>query len=265
MTRRRSRSAPRGITKVELLACLLAVAGGVWIGASYVGLNLNQAAYDALDETELLTRIPEDWRPVNPECPDGDCPSEEEVRSGQLQELRSQLDGLRSEVDLITGGVEPLPQGESTLTDELRAARDTTLPYWNSLREVVTEVTALQARVAPLREAEQYARGLSVRRRAMEYGLDAVKLLDPEGVDPQAVEAAGRVAEWFEHGAETIGSAVEIRSRQQVGGRSVTGVELWRSLEVDLAKRTELVRRKTRETAGYLASRYFVEFPPLEL
>lgn len=261
----RTRSAARGLSKFELLAALIAVAGGMWIGANYVGLDLNQTAYDALDDTELLGKIPEDWRPPNPECPDGDCPSEEEIRQGQLDDLREQLDGLREEVNLITGGVEPLPQGESTLTAELRTKRDRTLPYWNTLREIVTEVTTLQQRVASFQDPEKYARALSVRRRAMDYGLDAVKLLDDEGVDPQAVEAAGRVSEWFQHGAETIGSAVEIRSRQQIGGRSVTGVELWRSLEADLAKRTELVRRKTRETAGYLSSRYFTEFTPLDL
>lgn len=261
----RNRSASRGLSKFELLASLIAVGGGVWIGAQYVGLDLNQAAYDALDETELLGQIPSDWRPVNPECPDGDCPTDEEIRQQQLVALQLQLRGLWEEVGLITGSLDPLPQGESTLSPELRVTRDRTQAYWNSLRQIVGEVTSLQQRVAPLKEAEKYARALSVRRRAMDYGLEAVKLLDDEGVDPQAIEVTGRVAEWFERGAETIGSAIEIRSRQAVGGRSVTGGELWRSLEVDLAKRTELVQRKARETAGYLSSRYFAEFSSLDL
>ncbi len=255
----------RGISKIELLGCLIAVGGGVWIGAQYVGLNLQGAAYQALDEAELLTQIPEEWRPENPDCPDGDCPSPEDVRLERQALLVGELHELRHEVALLTGDAADGSDEAATLSEEDRRVRDSSQAYWAALSSVIGQVTKIQSRVSPYLGSEQHARALSARRRALEYGRSAVELLDTEGVDSEAVATGWRVAEWFGQGAETLQAALEIRSHQAIEGRSVSGSDVWANIEADLAKRTDLVRRKSRETAAYLSGRYFVEFPPLEL
>ena len=73
-----------------------------------MGLDLNKAAYQALDETELLTQIPDEWRPVNPDCPDGDCPDPAELRRAeqQIPALLAELDALRMEVARLRAGAD---------------------------------------------------------------------------------------------------------------------------------------------------------------
>lgn len=257
-----------GISTIELLGCLLAVAGGVWIGAQYVDLDLHGAAYQALDETELLTQIPTEWRPTNPDCPNGDCPDPAELRRAEEQRLRVELEELRYEVARLAGGKPPIDvegMDISSLTAEENLLRDRTQSYWQGLSEIVFEVTAIQQRVLPYTGTDEHSRALAVRRRALEYGQEAVYLLNTEGVAPEAVATGVRVAEWFGHGSETLNTAVTLRSRQAVGGRSVSAADLWANTEADLQKRTELVRRRSRETSAYLTTKYFAEFPPLGL
>ncbi|MEO0530321.1 MAG: hypothetical protein AAF266_07045 [Planctomycetota bacterium] len=257
-----------GISKIELITCLLAVAGGVWIGAQYVGLDLQGAAYQALDETELLTQIPTEWRPVNPECPDGDCPSEADLRRVEEQRLQAELEELRYEVARLAGGKPPIDLADakaSSLTAEQQQARDRTQAYWQGLSEIVFEVTAIQQRVAPFKGTDEQSRALAVRRRALDYGEEAIQVLDTEGVDSEAITTGYRVAEWFGHGSETLNKALELRSRQPVGGRAMSAADVWAYTEADLQKRTDLVRRKSQETSAYLTSKFFAEFPPLGL
>jgi len=258
----------RGLSKIELLGCLGAVAGGVWIGAQYLNLDLHGAAYQALDETELLTRIPEEWRPVNPDCPDGDCPSKEEVRVAELTRLRSELEDLRFEVARLAWNNPDLSEelaASAKLSDEQIATRDRTQAYWQDLTQIVFDVTSIQERVAPFTGTAEHSRALAVRRRALEYGQHAAGLLSPEGVDPQAVATGVRISEWLGHGAQTLQQALELRGSQAVAGRAVPAAAVWAQTEAELQKRTELVRRKSRETAAYLTTRYFVAFPPLDL
>ncbi|TWT95999.1 hypothetical protein Pla108_30780 [Botrimarina colliarenosi] len=258
----------RGLSYFETLGCLVGVAGGLWIGAQYFNVDLNGAAYQALNETEMLDQIPAEWRPANPDCPDGDCPDPAEARAAEQSRLNAKLEELRFEVARLSGGVDETPASvdESTsLTPADVAVRDRTHVYWQKLSRIVFEVTAIQNLVEPYAGTEQQPRALAVRRRSMEYGHEATSLLDVEGVDPEAIATGVRVSEWFTHSAEQLQTALELKTRQPVGGRSVSGAELWAQTEAEVSKRTELVRRKSQETSAYLTSKYFAEFPPLGL
>lgn len=261
------KAARQALSKVEFLGCLMAVAGGLWIGSNYLGVDLNGAAYQALDETELLTKLPEEWRPPNPECPDGNCPDPEEIRAAEIVRLRSELEEIRFEVSrLRTGSAGAHDSQESTSLSEVqRETRDRTLGYWQGLSQIVHEVATVQRTVQPYSGTEQHSQALAVRRRALEYGHQAATLLDAQGVDPDAVATGARVAEWYAQGAEKLRAAVELKTSQPVGGRSVSAGELWASTEADLRKRTELLMRKSQETSAYLTSKYFTDFLPLGL
>lgn len=263
-----SRSARRrALSKIEFLGCLVAVGGGLWIGSNYLGVDLNGAAYQALDETELLTQIPEEWRPPNPECPNGDCPDPEELRAAELLRLRSELEELRFEVTRLTRGPQSPESGEesTSLSEADRVSRDRTLSYWQGLSQIVFEVATIQSMVQPYAGTEVHSQALAVRRRALEYGHEAAELLNTDGVDPEAIATGLRVAEWYSQGAEKLRTALELKSSQPVGGRSVTAAELWAQTETDLQKRTDLVLRKSQETSAYLTSKYFTDFLPLGL
>ena len=254
-----------GLSRFEVLTSLLAVAGGLWIGAQYYNVDLNGAAYQALDETQLLEKLPPDWRPPNPDCPNGDCPDPAEVRAAEEARLTAKLKELQFEVArLSTGEAGAADPAQSTsLTESDIATRELTQAYWQSLTRIVFEVSAIQNVVAPYAGTELQSRALAVRRRSLEYGHEATNLLDIEGVDPEAVATGVRVSEWFAQSAAQLNTALELKTRQPVGNRSVSAADVWAQTEAELQKRTELVHRKSQETSAYLSSKYFADFPPL--
>lgn len=261
-----SRSARRNALSIlEVLGCVVAIGGGVWIGATYFGVDLNGAAYQALDEAELLTKLPEEWRPVNPECPDGNCPDPAEVFAAEQARLQAELDELRFEVARMASGPQAKQADDraGSLSPEDREKRDATQAYWQELGAIAFEVTAIQQRVQSIATPDDQGRVLALRRRALEYGNEATQLLPIDGVDERAVEAGVRLAEWFEHSAETIQSAIDLRSHQAVSGRSVSAANIVAQAEAELKKRTDFLRRKSAESSAYLTGRYFTDFPPL--
>jgi hypothetical protein len=257
-----ARSARRcGITRVEFLGVLLAIGGGAYIGSQYLGVDLNRVAYKALDESKLLQKIPNEWRPVNPDCPNGDCPEPHELRAAAELKLRSELDRLKVEISRLGSSSADEP---AKLDPALEAERDTTLAYWQRLSDIVSTVEALQTRVEPFATSVDRARVFALRRRAMEYGQQAIDLLDPQGVEPRAVETGIRLAEWYMQGAELLARAGDLTAKQHEG-RTVPAERHLGLSESDHEKRSELVRRKVDDAAVYLHSRFLTPFPPLSL
>lgn len=255
-----------GLSRFEILTSLLAVAGGLWIGAQYYNVDLNGAAYQALDESHLLEKLPPDWRPPNPDCPNGDCPNPAEVRAVEEARLTAKLKELQFEVARLSGGGEggSADQSQTTsLTESDIAVRERTQAYWQGLTRIVFEVSAIHNVVAPYAGTDLQSRALAVRRRSLEYGHEATNLLDIDGVDPEAIATGVRVSEWFAQSAEQLNTALELKTRQPVGKRSLSAADVWAQAEAELQMRTELVRRKSQETSAYLTSKYFADFPPL--
>jgi hypothetical protein len=256
------RSVPRcGITRIEFLGVLLAIGGGTYIGAQYLGVDLHRAAYRALDESKLLQKIPNEWRPANPDCPNGDCPEPHELRAQAELKLQSELDRLKVEISRLGTVSSDEP---AKLDPALELERDNSIAYWQRLSDIVSTVEALQTRVEPFAASGDRARVFALRRRALEYGQQAIDLLDPQGVDPRAVETGIRLSEWYLHGAELLGRAGDLTAKQH-DGRTIPAERLLGQSEHDHEKRTELVRRKVDDAAVYLHSRFLVPFPPLSL
>ena len=80
-----------GLSVLEFVGCVIAVVGGIWLGAIYLGVDLRRVAHEALSDTELLEKVPEDWRPVGAE-------EEHMTREQLVTTLREELSGLRTEI-----------------------------------------------------------------------------------------------------------------------------------------------------------------------
>lgn len=258
----------RGMTTTELLGCVFCLAGGLWIGANYLGVDLNKAAYVALDETELLGQLPDDWRPENPDCPDGDCPDPSEVRRAERQLLDAELAALRLEVARLRAGAPGVQQdneGGEILDEQTAVARDRTVVYWQELSEIVGDVTKLHERIAQVADPQEQAHVLVVRRRALGYGQRAIGLLETDGVDPRALEAGSRLATWYTDSAATLEAAGDPATRPDAAGRAVSASRVLDQAQRQYEQQSDLVRRKTEETCVFLNTRYLVELPPLAL
>ncbi|TWT48552.1 hypothetical protein [Botrimarina hoheduenensis] len=258
-----------GLGLLEIVGCLVAMAIGIWLGAQYLGVDLNGAAYKALDETELLTKLPEEWRPVNPECPDGDCPDPQEVRLVEAAMLQQELDDLRFEVARLraphTGKQSTPAPSEALLSAEEQRVRTLSTAYWQRLAEIVAELDHIEQHTQGLLGSDEHARVLAVRRRSYDYGARAIRHLDPAGVDERALEVGVRVSEWCEHGAQMLVDSADLAGRQAVDGRSVRAEQVWAQSKQEHEMLTDLVRRKSLDTLVYLNGKYFVELLELPL
>lgn len=255
-----------GVSLFQVTTLLCASGLGVWLGARSLGVPVENILYGALDQSTVLERLPEEWRPQKPECPTGDCadtPTPEE----RAAQLRSELNSLRLEVAAIRLRVDSDPNVPVVAGEELEALRaaqrDATVAYWARIREVAAEVDNLHDGLEPALTGDTAGRVIDVRRRAFDYGARAILGADTTSVDPQAVEGAHRVAQWYQNGRDFYAMAADVWE-----GRMDN--EPTRSAEAALAQgktqhdnEVALVREKNDRLASVLSRRYAVAFQPL--
>jgi hypothetical protein len=83
-----SLSSRAGLSVLEFVGCLFAL----------LGIDVHHVAYVALSESDLLEKVPEQWRPEVPESAAG-APSSRELAKtvqNELVSLREEISALRS-------------------------------------------------------------------------------------------------------------------------------------------------------------------------
>jgi hypothetical protein len=250
----------RGLTLNEFIGCLGAVAGGVWISSQYFNVDVHRVAYTALDESELLKQIPEQFRPTNPECPNGDCSEVDLSPEERRRRLRAELIRLRQDVVALT-----LPSSTEDATDHPDDhLRQATLDYWLQVRGVISEVAALQAEAEQSLSKQNAALVLNVRLRAFHYGHRSIRAIIAENVDQEAQEVGVRIAEWFEHGSAMYQEASDLWNGRQAG-QSTASDQRWDALQRQHLKEADFLREKSAAVGSLLALRYAADFPNLGL
>src|SRR5215207_5543116 len=126
-SRRRFRRPRPGLTILELLACTIAVIGGAWLGALYLGVDVRHLAFSALSQAQLLDKMPAELRPVDP---NEDVMTREQL----LTTLHEELGSLRNQITSLRGGVATTQgsdaSGSSPNAAELLPTKERTLAYW---------------------------------------------------------------------------------------------------------------------------------------
>lgn len=259
----------RGGTFTQVLACIVAVGGGCWLGAQYTGVEVGDLAYTALDETELLDKIPDDWRPTRSDCPAEGCPEPQtdEERAARLHEeltrLRQEAAVLRKSADLDLNSTLLLSGAVSDSNATVR--REQTLGYWAGLSEIASEVAQLEASVQLVMKRETLGHVFDLRRRTYEYATRAIRAIPFDQADPQAVEAGKRLADWYRSGAEFYKHATNVWDSRAGGGQATSAeVALDKSREQH-RKESELVRAKLAELNSTLSRRYGAAFQAISI
>ena len=54
-----------GLTILEFTACTIALVGGAWLGALYLGVDVRHLAFSALNQAKLLDKMPPELRPYS--------------------------------------------------------------------------------------------------------------------------------------------------------------------------------------------------------
>lgn len=253
----------RGVSLLEITACILAVGIGLYVGSRYLGLDLNAATYTALSETQLIEQLPEDWRPAPP-------PGLEPLTSDQQAvALSTELEQLRLEVASLSDGVDPesaeLAIGaEAGLHPELLERRQHTLAFWSQLGGIREEVDRLQASAEDSLNQRNVFKVLEIRRRAYLYGAKAVDVAMSDEVDSQALQFATQLKGWYEHGAELYGEAMNVWQGQHLSPQGLSTDQMLEQVQQQHDNEALLLFQKSGRLCEVLFRRYQVAFPDID-
>jgi hypothetical protein len=246
----------RGLSVLEFVGCIMAVVGGIWLGAIYLGVDLRRVAHEALTDADLLDKVPEDWRPVSPE--------EQQVTREQLvATLREELSGLRSEITTLrTGAHSQGDDGTDAKPSKLNESYETTLAYWNRLREIASGEAALQVDAASAFNDANAAKVFAIKSRISRFAAKAVEAVPQTGVDRSVVQFAQQLVEWYERAGQLYDKAVHIWESTSAGSQARIKLnEEWDRAELQHRNETRLIDERAAAVRGGVGRRFRQEFP----
>lgn len=267
-TSRIARRLRAGWSYLQVVACLVSAAAGVWLGARYLGVHVEDLAYTALDESTVLEKLPEQWRPEPPPTLVRDAEQERRKAEQLTDELRQDLKQLEQEVASLRADT-TVPLDEKTKTAKGNADEPTvaeaTLAYWNQLRDISLVVGRLGAVSEQAIDEQNASRTLEVRGRLYRYGAKAVSALDTTDVDPHVRDFAQSLQNWYVHGAELNEKTLAVWQGEQNGKKGLGASAGLAPLQQQFDQESALIRDKSAGVRGQLVRRYGTDFPPLEL
>lgn len=254
-----------GLSVLEFIGCLMALVGGVWLGAIYLGIDLHRVAYVALSESTLMERVPEAWRPETPESEQ--APSQAELAASVHQELVA----LQQEVaSLRTPGAQPstLPAEEepavSVATDGKSSdnSQQATLDYWRQLAQAVHRQSSLQYDAEGAATQGNAPKVAALKGRVNRLTAASIRTLSTKNVDRAASDFGAELAKWYESGAELFDEAVQVWGTTGGQGNPQLAKQ-WQQAHVQFTNEGKLLRGRATTVRDALTQQFGVEFPQL--
>jgi hypothetical protein len=218
-------------------------------------------AHAALAETELLDKMPPDWRPPAAEA-------NAMTREQLVATLREELGMLRQDLSALRSGerigpdatVEPsVSNGAESNADH--ATKDKTLAYWLRINDIALSEAALQKDAESAANEANSARVFAIKGRISRFAAKSVEAVPDEGVDEAAAQFGRQLAVWFDHGGELYERAVQIwESPTASQGREKLN-EDWRRAELQHRNEARLLNDKAIGVRSAISRRFRVEFP----
>jgi hypothetical protein len=255
LCRSRGRS---GLTVLEFLGCSVALVGGAWLGAIYLGVDVQNVAYTALSQAQVLDKMPDGWRPK--------APAEKTVTREQLvNTLREELGMLRTEITALRSGKAPLPSSDpSTLdTDPISKlpTKERTLAYWARLSEIALGEATLQQDAEQTFNEANAAKVFAIKGRISRFSAKAVESIPTLAVDEAAVRFGRELGLWYDHAGELYEKAVRIwETPIAPQARTELNVE-WKQAQQHHQNEAQLLHKKAAAVRGSISRIYGQEFP----
>ena len=262
-----TRKSRGGWSYTQVVAGFVAAAVGVWLGAYYLNVRVEDLAYTALDESQLLKKLPDRWRPEPPPTLVPDADQQRVDTELVADELRQDLKGLEQDVAALLADATKHPHDAGTkVGNAVRQAIDErTGTFWTQLCKISAEVARLSSASEHAIDEKNASRMLQVRVRVYRYGAKAINALDTTEVDPQALEFAESLRGWYEHGAELNEKALAVWQGEEPGKSGPGGPADLTPIQQQFEQESSLLRTKSADVRQQLVRRYGTEFPPIEL
>jgi hypothetical protein len=242
----------RGLTVLEFLGCTTAVLGGMWIGALYLGVNIQHLAHGALHQAQLLEKVPPEWRPEGPK-------QNVVTREQLLTTLRNELGSLRSEILALRNGTDingTLQPG----SDAAAAARDATRTYWTRLNEIALSEDDLQRDAETAIDNRNAAKVFAIKGRVSRFAAQGVDVLPSKDVSEEVVKFGRQLAVWYARGGELYDQAVQI-SEMPAGQPTRTQLtQDWKRGELQHRHEARLLRQRSAMLRASISRQFGEEF-----
>ncbi len=254
---RQTRHARRtGLSLLELLGCLIAIAGGIWLGMVYLRVDMRRAVYDAMAQTEVLDKVPPEWRPVDP---DGKL-----MREQMVSALREELGTLRSDIAELQAAAAPAEVKTEHTAVKPTASEErqrNTLAYWNRINEIVLGEADLQQDADSALNESSAARVFALKGRVSRFAARAVEAIPKDDVDPAVLQFGKQLEVWYDHGAALYGRAAQIWELP-VASQRTNLTKRWTPAQLQRRNEAKLLSEKGTALREILSRRFGVEYPP---
>jgi len=258
------RNRRRGLSVLEFVGCLMALLGGIWIGAVYLGVDIRHVVYGALSESKLMDKVPEKWRPV--ETAAERAPSAQELAESvhrELVSLRHDIAALQTGEPANRGGVDSTQATggkDGAAVDRQQVAKQATQEYWADLHEVIQNEIALQRDAESAATEGNATKVAALKGRISQLTANAIRALPIAGVDPAAVTLAKDLANWYERGARLFDQAVQIWESSAGASRDSQALKDWEQAQVQHRNEGRLLRAEVAAVRDSLTRRFGAEF-----
>lgn len=245
-----------GLSVLEFVGCTIAVVGGIWLGAIYLGVDVRHLAHTALSETELLEKMPPEWRPPGPQAA--------VTREQLIATLREELGSLKDEISTLrTGDEATAHEPETAAAAVAEAAAKTTkensLAYWYRLNEIALGEASLQAGAESAFDETRASKVFAIKARIGRFAAKAVQAIPVQQVDPSLVQFGQHLSLWYEHGGELYERAVQIwESAANSQGREQLNDD-WKRAELHHKNEAKLLRDKANGVRIAVGRRFGME------
>lgn len=259
-TRSRNRT---GLTVLEFVGCVMAVVGGAWLGALYLGVDVRNLAYTALAEAELLESVPKNLRPTAP----GDNPM---TREQLVATLREELGALRSELTALRSGETANRPASATASPEgstsepagtPQASKEKTLAYWTRISEIAVAEAALQKDAESASNSANASRVFAIKGRISRFAAKSVEAIPSDGVDDSVMHFGRQLALWYNHGGQLYERAVRIWETPTISENREHLNKDWRRAEWHHHNEARLVNEKAEAVRSTVSRNFGQEFP----
>jgi hypothetical protein len=247
---------------LEFLACTIAVLGGAYLGALYLGVDVKHLAFTALSQAKLLDKMPAELRPVDP--------NEKVVTREQLlQTLHEELGSLRNQISALRNGSPSQASDQAAGAEggaqvEMLPTKEKTLAYWERLSEIAVGESALQRDAETSFSAANAARIFAIKGRVSRFSAKAVEAVPTQEVDEAVIKYGRQLRLWYDKGGELYEKAVRIwetpigqQARNQLN-------EEWKQAEEQHRNEARLLSEKAAAVRGSMSRIYGLEFPEFD-
>src|SRR4051794_37612830 len=248
-----------GLTILEFLASTIALVGGAWLGALYLGIDVRHLAYSALSQAKLIDKMPADFRPLDPN-------EKVMTREQLLTTLHEELGSLRNQITTLRGGGAGQASEAAGGAGEQNSAallptKAKTLAYWQRLNEIAAGEVQLQHDAESAFNADNAAKVFAIKGRISRFSAKAVEAVPIQEVDESVVRFGRQLGLWYDRAGELYEKAVRIWETP-IGQQARTQLnDEWKRADDQHKSEGQLLSDKATAVRGSMSRIYGVEFP----